>query len=78
MTSLLSISAFLEVLSQLVGVAKEGGVAQSMDVKEKSLEMICSKLEDKKTRFTRAHVIRSIAVNTCNFHIIIMYRIPCY
>ena len=46
------LDAFLEVISQLVGVASvEEGVAGSEDVQEKALGIHLSKLEDPKTRF---------------------------
>ena len=48
-TSLLPLDAFLEVISQLVGVASvEEGVAGSEDVQEKALGILLSKLEDPK------------------------------
>ena len=56
-TSLLSSDAFLEVISQLVGVAnKDEGAAGHEDVQEKALGMLYSKLDNPKTRFKNTHV----------------------
>ena len=56
-TSLLPLDAFLEIISQLVGVAGgEEGVAGSEDVQEKTLAILLSKLKDPKTQFLNTHV----------------------
>ena len=53
-TSLLSFDAFLDVISQLVVLASEEGVAGSESIQEKALEMLRVKVE--KTKMSKPHV----------------------
>ena len=56
MTALLSFDAFLEVISQLVGVASTEGLVGGEAVQEKALGMLSSKLGNPKTKILNTHV----------------------
>ena len=62
-TSLLSPASFLEVMVQLVGVAKgeKESVPGCLGVQMKALEMLAKKLESKTVRFTQGHVCACVS-----------------
>jgi hypothetical protein len=61
-TALLSFDAFLEVISQLVGVADTEAVVGREAVQEKALGMLHSKLNDPKMRFLITHVRKGVGI----------------